>query len=174
MGMEDIQVPMSSMREIQDFLAQQRFAMVGVSSRPDDFSRALFKEFLKRGYQVVPVHPEARQIEDQPCFARIQDVQPQVDGALLMTSPPVTARVVRDCAEAGLKRVWMYRAIGAGSVDPDAVAFCESRGISVVPGECPLMFLAGGAWIHRFHGFVRKVTGSYPKDDCIRSTLPVE
>jgi uncharacterized protein len=154
---------MSPLERIQDFLAQHRIAIVGVSSRPAEFSRLLFRQFLERGYQVVPVHPEAQEIEGQPCFARIQDVRPPVDGALLMTSPATTGVVAQDCAEAGVRRVWMFRGAGAGSVNPEAVAFCESRGISVIPGECPLMFLPGGAWFHRIHGFLRKVTGSYPK-----------
>jgi hypothetical protein len=29
-----------------------------------------------------------------------------------------------------------------------------------LPGECPFMFLL---WFHRLHGFVRKITGAYPK-----------
>jgi hypothetical protein len=56
-----------------------------------------------------------------------------------------------------------YRAAGRGAVTADAVSFCESSGMSVIPGECPLMFLPGGAWIHRFHGLVKKITRSYPR-----------
>jgi hypothetical protein len=82
---------------------------------------------------------------------------------LLMTAPAVTDVVVRDCAEAGIKRVWMYRAAGRGAVTAEAVRFCESSGMSVIPGECPFMFLPGGAWIHRVHGLVRKIAGSYPR-----------
>ena len=36
-----------------------------------------------------------------PCFARIEDVTPGVDAALLMTPPNVTDGVVRDCVNAG-------------------------------------------------------------------------
>jgi len=69
---------------------------------------------------------------------------------------------VADCAAAGIPRVWMYRAGGRGAVCLKAVAFCEEHGIQVVPGQCPFMFLPSGA-IHRVHGFVRKITGRYPK-----------
>ena len=109
---------MSSMQMIQDFLGQKRLAVVGVSRQPKDFSLALFRELRKRGYDAVPVNPEAEQIDEQPCFARLQAVHPPVDGALLMTSPAATDAVVRDCAEAGIRRVWMYRASGAGAVSP--------------------------------------------------------
>jgi hypothetical protein len=48
-------------------------------------------------------------------------------------------------------------------VNDDAVRFCEAEGMSVVAGECPLMFLPQTMWFHRFHGFCRKMVGSYPK-----------
>jgi predicted CoA-binding protein len=153
---------MTSIEHIRNFLAQPRFAMIGVSRRPKDFSRDLYREFRDRGYDAIPVNPEADEIDGQACFHRLQDVNPPVENVLLMTSPAVTDRVVRDCATSGIKRVWMYRAGGRGAVTAGAVDFCESNGISVIPGECPFMFLEGGAWYHRLHGLVRKMTGSYP------------
>lgn len=154
---------MTVMERIRDFLAQPRFAIVGVSRQPKDFSRALFCEFRDRGYEAVPVNPEADEIDGQPCFHSIFDVNPPIDSVLLMTSPAVTEAVVHDCAAAGVKRVWMYRAGGQGAVTADAVKLCESNGISVIPGECPFMFLPGGAWFHRAHGLLKKITGSYPR-----------
>lgn len=146
------------MQAIQDFLGLRRFAVVGVSQKPKDFSRTLFHEFLERGYDAVPVNPAVQEIEGRRCFARMQDVEPPVDGVLLMTSPPVTDTVVRDCAAAGVKRIWMYRATGKGAVSEDAVAFCASNGMSVIPGECPFMFLPGAALVHRLHGWVKRIT----------------
>jgi hypothetical protein len=57
----------------------------------------------------------------------------------------------------------MYRAGGAGAVSADAIGFCAANGISVVPGECPFMFFPGTPWFHRMHGWVKKITGSYPR-----------
>jgi predicted CoA-binding protein len=147
---------------IREFLAQPRLAVVGVSHQPNDSSRMLFRELRGRGYDVVPVNPAAQDIEGATCYARLQDVHPGVENALLLTSPAVTNVVVQDCAAAGVKRVWMYRAGGKGAVSPEAVAYCETQGISVIPGECPFMFLPRTAWHHRFHGWVRKIQGKYP------------
>jgi predicted CoA-binding protein len=154
---------MTALADIREFLGQKRIAVVGVSQNPKDFSRAVFREFRDRGYDPVPVNPAANEIEGRPCFRRLQDVEPPVDAVLLMTAPAVTDTVVRDCAEAGVKRVWMHRGGGRGAVSEDAVRFCESSGISVIPGECPFMFLPEGAWFHRFHGLIRRVAGSYPR-----------
>jgi predicted CoA-binding protein len=68
-------------------------------------------------------------------FARVQDIQPPVDGALLMTSPTVTEAVVKGCAECGIKRVWMRKGVGEGSVSAKAIEACREHGIRVIPGN---------------------------------------
>jgi predicted CoA-binding protein len=94
--------------------------------------------------------------------SRVQDIQPAPDAALLRTSPTVPNSVVRDCAEAGIKGIWMYRGGGQGSVTAEAVEFCRTHGIEVVPGQCPFMFLPPLRSVHRFHRFIFKLTGHYP------------
>jgi len=149
-------------RSIDEFLAQRRFAMIGVSRNPRDFSRELYRAFRKRGYDVIPVRPDAVEIEGRTSVASVTEIQPPVEAALLMTAPSVTETVVPECAAAGIRRIWMYRATGAGAVSPKAVAYCAGKGIEVVPGECPLMFLNQTGWIHRAHGLIRRIKGRYP------------
>ena len=155
--------PTPSLEAIEDFLAQKRIAMIGISRTPKDFSAALFQELERRGYDVVPVNPKASEIHGRRCFARVQEIQPPVKGALLMTKPEVTDEVVQDCAAAGIRRIWMYRAGGKGAVSEKAVAFCQEHGIQVIPGQCPFMFLPKSGVVHKFHCFMRKLFGRFPK-----------
>lgn len=152
----------ASIDSIHDFLAQKRFAFVGVSREPKDFSASLFREFVKRGYDVVPVNPNAAEVLGKRSFARIQDIQPPVDTVLVMTNPEVTEAVVADCVAANVRRLWLYRATGTGAVSPKAVELCQQHGISVIPGECPFMFFAHNNF-HAIHGLIRWITGTYPK-----------
>jgi len=154
---------MTSMENVRDFLARKRFAFVGVSRQPRDFSRLLFREFRKRDYEPVPVHPEMAEIEGVPCFAHLRDIQPPVDSVLLMTPAAVSNLLVQECVAAGVKRVWFYRGGLPGAATTSALQLCEANGIRVVPGECPFMFFEGTSWFHRFHGLVRKISGSYPR-----------
>lgn len=153
---------MTTRAEIDDFLRMQRFAMVGVSRDPKDFSRMLLRDLRARGYDVVPVNLHADVIDGLECFQSLQAIKPAVEGALLMTSPGETERVVRDCAEAGIRRVWMYRAAGPGAASQAAVEFCREHDIQVVEGYCPYMFLPATPFFHRAHGFFLKLTGKYP------------
>ncbi len=155
-------LPMATRKDIDDFLGQKRLAVVGVSRNGRDFTRSLFRELQGRGYDVVPVNPNLREVDGVPCFPHIRDVSPPVEGALLLTSPAVTEQVVEECAQAGIGRVWMFRAAGAGAVSRDALRFCASKGIRVVDGECPFMFLPATGWFHRMHGLIRRLLGRYP------------
>ena len=148
---------MTTREHIDDFLKQHRLALVGVSRKGTDFTRSLFREFLKRGYDAVPVNPDAEELDGRRCFHRVQEITPPVDGALLLTSPKVTESVVMECAATGIPRIWMYRAGGKGAVSLAAVAYCRSKGIAVVPGFCPFMFWKDASFFHRVHGFFVKL-----------------
>ncbi len=148
--------------EVQEFLAQKRLAFVGVSRENKCFANDLFREFRKRGYNVVPVNPHAETLEGERCFGRVQDITPKVDSALLMTTGENTEQVVRDCAEAGVKYVWLYGVGGPGAVDAQVLEFCKQQGMTVIPGYCPYMFLPGVPFFHSFHTFFMRLTGSLP------------
>jgi predicted CoA-binding protein len=154
---------MTTRKDIGDFLEQKRFLVVGVSRNPKDFTRALFRELRGRGYDAIPINPEASEMDGVPCFAHAADVTPPAAGALLLTKPSVTGQIARECADAQVRMVWMYRATGAGAVSRDAVEFCRSRGIRVIEGECPYMFLPQSGFPHQVHGFCRKLFGTYPR-----------
>ena len=138
------------------FLAHRRVALVGVSRDSRDFSRIVFAELTRRGYDVVPVNPiggEGR--GGMPFVRRVQDIDPPLEAALLMTPPAVTTEVVKDCAEAGIHHVWMHQGMGRGAANPIAIAFGKAHGMSVVSGVCPLMFLPDAGLLHRAHRWWR-------------------
>ena len=156
------EMPASTRNDIDDFLAQKRLALVGVSRNPKDFSRGMFHELRRRGYDMVAVNPNLTEVEGTRCFGRLQDIAPPVEGVLVMTSSEKSEQVVRDCAEAGITRVWLHRGAGKGAVSEAALNFCRQQGLRVVAGYCPYMFLPETPFFHRMHGFFMKLGGAYP------------
>ena len=154
--------PSVSLDFIQEFLSQHRIAMVGLSRNPRHFSSVLFDEFCRRGYEMVAVHPGVDKLRGRACFQRVQEVTPPVVNVLLMTTGAATDQVVRDCAEAGVRRVWFYRAAGPGSLTPTAIEFCRAHNMQVIPGDCPFMYFPNPGVLHGAHRLLRKITGSYP------------
>lgn len=155
----------TSRRQIDEFWGLRRLAVVGVSRDPKHFSCMIWQELRQRRYEAIPVNLNTPLLDGQQCYARVQDIQPPVEGVVIMTPSAATGQVVRDCAEAGVAHIWMHKGAGGGpgSVSPSAIRFCEANGIDVVPGFCPFMFLPGTPFFHGLHAFAKKLTGSYPK-----------
>lgn len=131
---------MTSMTVVQDFLAQPKLAMVGVSRAADDFTRDVYRN-LRRDHDMVPVHPTVAEIEGDPVVRRVADLPTDVGGLLVMTGPRSTDAVVEAAIDVGIGRVWLFKGAGRGSVTDQAVAMCRAHGVDVVDGQCPMMFL---------------------------------
>ena len=150
---------MASRSAVDAFVAERTLAIVGVSRTGKKFGNTILKELTAKGYTLYPVHPDAGQIDGHPAFRSFSDLPGKAGGVVVVVPPARSAQVVRDAHAAGITKVWLQQ--GAGS--PDAVRFCEEHGMTVVDGECLLMFADPSAWYHRAHRWVWKVAGKLPK-----------
>ena len=153
----------TTMNQIEGFLALKRIAVVGVSRNPKEISHTLWQELRQRRYDAVPVNPAATEIDGTQVYASVRDIEPPVDGALIMTTATAAEQVIDDCAQAGISHVWLYGGLGGGATSPATIAAAERHGLDVVAGHCPYMFLPGTPVFHSLHGVGKKLTGSYPK-----------
>jgi predicted CoA-binding protein len=152
---------MVSMQAVNEFLAQRHIAVVGASDIKGSFAKTVYREMRTRGYDVVPVNPTATSVDGDRCFPDLASVPGVIDGAIVMVNRDISASVVRDCAERGIQRVWLFKGLGGtGAVSDEAVRVAREHGMSLVDGACPLMFLETPAWIHRVHRFVRRRNGA--------------
>lgn len=149
---------MSTKQAVAAFLALKSIAVVGVSRSGNKFSNAAFRELAKKGYRVVPVNPNADSIEGARCYHSLREVQPRPEGALIITPPAQTEAVVREAADSGIHQVWIQQ----GAETPGALAMAEQRGLTVVSGDCILMFAEPAAFYHRIHRWVWRLLGRLP------------
>ncbi|MGC8792181.1 MAG: CoA-binding protein [Bryobacteraceae bacterium] len=155
-------MPTGFLDSIEQFLAEKRWAIVGVSRRRLDFSRWLWNQFLRRGYEAVPVNPRATQLDGRRCYPNIAAIEPPPAVALLMTPRKLALDLVRQCAQAEVRRIWFYAAVGRGAASSEAIHFCRNNGMEVVAGLCPMMFLPRAGWLHQAHAGVLKLAGAWP------------
>ena len=133
------------MQKIQEaaseFLANKRVAVTGVSRQPKGHgSNVVYKRLRDRGYEVYAVNPNADQVEGDRCYRDLRALPDGVDAVVIGTRPEIAEETMRECAELGVKHVWMHRGPGAGSVSPAAAGYGRAHGITVIDGGCPLMF----------------------------------
>jgi uncharacterized protein len=133
---------MATMKEAaSEFLAHKRVAVTGVSRKPGDHgSNTVFKRLRDRGYDVFAVNPNADTVEGARCYHDLRSIPGGVEAVVIATAPEKAEGTMRECAELGIKHVWMHRGYGQGSVNATATAYGRQHGITVIDGGCPLMF----------------------------------
>jgi uncharacterized protein len=134
---------------VQDFLAQKKIAMVGVSDKRDTGCNLAYKKLKENGYQVFAVNPRITTYDGAPCYSDLKSIPEKPGAVFILTSPKVTEQIVQQCVDLGIKHVWMHCMMGTKpglassmtSVSQSAVEMCKANGIAVIPGSCPNQFL---------------------------------
>jgi predicted CoA-binding protein len=146
------------------FLANKRIAVTGVSRNPKGHgSNIVYQRLRERGYEVFAVNPNADEIEGDPCYHDLASIPGGVDAVVIGTRPETAEATMRECADLGIKQVWMHRAFGGGSVSDTATEYGRQRGITVIDGGCPLMFEPTADGGHKVMRFWFTMTGKVPK-----------
>jgi uncharacterized protein len=125
---------------VAEFLSGRRFAVAGVSRDPAQPANAVYRKLRAAGYDVVAINPNASEVEGARCWPDLASAPGSIDGVVVVTPPDVSVAVVRQCAERGVRRVWLHRSFGDGSVSEAAVRECEAHRIGCIVGGCPLMY----------------------------------
>jgi hypothetical protein len=133
---------MQSIKEAADaFLANKRVAVTGVSRTPQTHgSNNVYKRLRERGYEVFAVNPNADEVEGDTCYQDLKSIPGGVQAVVIGTRPEIAEDTMRECADLGIKQVWMHRGPGAGSVSDAATAYGRQHDITGIDGGCPCMF----------------------------------
>jgi predicted CoA-binding protein len=157
---------MATMRAAaSDFLSQRRFAVAGVSRTPGSQHGAnvVYTKMRKIGYEVFPVNPNADEVEGDRCFRDLASIPGGVDAVVIGTPPHAAPSIVAECDALGIKKVWMHKSIGGGSVSEEAAAYCREHDIDVIAGGCPLMFGDCADVPHKIMKSVLTLVGAVPR-----------
>jgi predicted CoA-binding protein len=148
-----------------EFLANRRIAVTGVSRQPKGHgSNVVYKRLGDRGFEVFAVNPNAAEVEGGTCYPDLASIPGGVDAVVIGTRPEIAEQTMRECADLGIKHVWMHRGPGAGSVSGSAAAYGRERGISVIDGGCPCMFEPTADLGHRVMRVVLTLNGNVPRN----------
>ena len=116
-----------------DFLTKKRVAVTGVSRQPGEpWQQRRLPAPARAGYEVFAVNPNADEVEGERSYHDLGSIPGGVDAVVIGTRPEIAEDTMRECAELGIKHVWMHRGPGAGSVSEAATAYGRARGITVI------------------------------------------
>lgn len=149
---------MATLKQINEFIDCQPIAVVGVSRNPKKFGYSAFKELKEKGMDLVPVNPEAVEIMGEKSYQNIKLLPTSVKGIIVLTKKDITASVVREAKEKGIKQIWIQQM----AESKEALDELKGSDINLITGECILMHYKPHS-IHKFHRGLKKFFGTFPK-----------
>ncbi len=149
---------MTTLKKINEFLDSQPIALVGVSRNPKKFGYSAFKELKEKGMKIIPVNPEADEILGEKVYPSVKVLPPDVKGIIVLTKKHITASVIREAKEKGIKQVWIQQMADS----KEAIDELKDSDINYITGECILMHFKPHS-VHKFHRSLKKLFGRLPK-----------
>lgn len=152
-------VNLAYQERVQDFFAQKRIAVCGLSRTKDSGAGAIYLKLRDHGYQVFPIHPNAEALHGDTCYRNLSAIPHGVDAVFIMNSPDITEKVVDEALQLGIRRIWMHNnTMMPSSVSDSAVVKCREAGVNVIDVGCPMMFLEPD-FFHSCMRWIIRVTG---------------
>jgi len=110
-------------------------AVVGVSANKEKWGYKIYKGLKSSGYKVYAINPKYNEIEGEKCYPNLKSLPEKPELVITVVPPKVTEKIVEECKELGIRRVWMQ----PGSESEKAIKFCEEHGINVTYNACFLI-----------------------------------
>jgi len=120
---------------VKDFLKQKRFAVVGSFRNESKYAFKILRKLKERGYKVYPVNPRLDEVDGLKCYKSLNNIPFSIDVVDIVTPPEVTEKIVRECKDKGIYRVWLQ----PGAESEEAIEFCKQNKVSVIYNLCVML-----------------------------------
>ena len=77
-------------------------AVIGASDKPEKLGALSLLALKNFNGEVYPVNPRLKTIGESKCYQKIQDIETQIDLAMLAVGPQLVVPAINDCVEAGV------------------------------------------------------------------------
>lgn len=144
---------------IKSFLKLKNIAIIGVSRTGKGFGASVYNHLKDNGYTVFAVNRIGGFSNNIKLYTSLFKIDHPIDGIITIVPPAETEDVIQVAFDLNIKNIWMQQ----GSSSKKAIDFCKEKGINFVSDECILMFAEPVKSIHRFHRWINKLVGRYPK-----------
>lgn len=120
---------------VKDFLGQKSFAIIGSFKNESKYAFRILRKLKEKGYKVYPVNPRLDTVDGLKCHKSINDIPFAVDVVNIVTPPKVTERIVSECKDRGIYRIWLQ----PGAESEKAIKFCNKNRINVIYNLCVMI-----------------------------------
>ena len=116
--------------KISRFLDGSPFAVLGASSNRSKFGNKVLRSYMQDNRTVIPINPNAAEIEGLRAYARLSEVSGPIHGLSIVTPPRITESIIEQAGELGIKHVW----IQPGAQSNTAIRRANELGMNLIAG----------------------------------------
>lgn len=149
---------MVKLKQIEEFIASEPIALIGVSRNPRKFGFAAFKELKDKGMNIIPVNRHATEIYQSKVYPDIGSLPPETKSLIIMTKKNETSNLIKEAKSRGFKQIWIQQ----GSETPEALQELAGTDINYITKQCIMMYYKPHS-VHKFHAALKRFFGGYPK-----------
>ncbi len=120
---------------VKDFLKQKKFAVVGSFRHEQKYAYQILKSLKDSGHEVYPVNSRFKEVEGLICYPSIKDIPVVCDVANIITPPAVTVKIVKECRDKGINKIWLQ----PGAESESIIEFCRQNNLKVVFNLCVML-----------------------------------
>jgi predicted CoA-binding protein len=121
--------------DMQTFLQQNNWAVIGVSSNPEKYGTKVYFQLKRAGYKVYAINPKLDQIDGDPCYPTLSSLPILPDAISVVVPPKATEELIDECVKLGIHRIWMQ----PGSESDAAIQKGDKHGLQLIYNQCVLI-----------------------------------
>ncbi len=119
--------------EIDDLLrGARRIAVVGLSGNPDRAAYRISQYLISRGYDVIPVNPQEREILGRKAYPSLSAIGGDIDIVDIFRRSDRTDPIIDEGIKVGAKVIWLQQ----GIVNNAGALRAQAAGLTVVQDRC--------------------------------------
>ena len=111
----------------------ERIGVIGLSRFPEKAARRVPSYLAAKGYEIVPINPNADRILGKDVYDRLADVEGDLDMVMIFRPSAEAGPLVREVAERSERpAIWLQE----GIVAPEEIAAARAAGTTAVQDLC--------------------------------------
>ncbi len=107
-------------------------AVVGLSSNPERPSYRVASYMKDKGYTIIPVNPNEKEVLGQACYPDLSSIPGHVDVVDIFRKSEDCPPIAREAVNIGADVVWMQE----GVINEEAATCARDAGLKVVMDKC--------------------------------------
>lgn len=127
-------MPIDTEQGIRELLTETKtIALVGASPNPQRASHSVMRYMIDRGYRVIPVNPNEKEILGLKVYPTLKDIPEPVDMVDVFRTAEAAGPICDEAIAIGAKSIWLQ----LGVINEAAARRAEAAGLKVVMDRCP-------------------------------------